>query len=163
MNKYRSASGKLLVRELFWEISLNKDYALYSLSRQDKERQGKVYPSIYRLFIEANDPEEYTFANTYFDSWDHWKQVRSSYAIKDHYASMREDLETKFRSEAVAAIIKASKGTGPQAVSAAKYIAEKGWEKATKGRPSKAAVQQEAIRIAEEEHRVESDLDRLLN
>lgn len=53
--------GRPLTQSLFLEIGYS-DYAVYSLKDEDYEYQGKVYPSLKKLFLASGDPTGYTTA-----------------------------------------------------------------------------------------------------
>ena len=96
--------------------------------------------------------------------WQHWKALRDSAFFKDTYLEWKEELETRFRSKAVASILKAAEGTSRDAFTAAKYVAEKGWDKTkpnTKGRPSKEQVKAAALDIAANVNRIDEDFQRI--
>lgn len=160
--KFKNDSGVWYTRALFIETAPDKSTAIYTL--KDEDLPG--YPSLYRLFMEVGDPEEYTFAITHLGGWQHWKTLRESAFFKATYLEWKEELETKYRSQAVAGIIKAAQGTSRDALQAAKYVAEKGWDKkpskATRGRPSKEQVAKAAHEIALNTDRINEDFDRIM-
>lgn len=161
MNKFKNDQGVWYIRALFIETAIDKSTALYTLKDEDYEG----YPSLYRLFMEANDPEEYSFAVQHLGGWQHWKVLRESPWFRQYYDQWREELEVRFRSQAVAKIIKTAEGNTKDTLAAAKYVAEKGWDKtkpASKGRPSKEAIKKAAHDIAANTNRLEADLERIM-
>lgn len=159
--KFKNSNGVRFLKELFFETALNKDNVIYTL--KDVEHRG--YPSLYQAYMEVNDPTEYSFAMQYLDGWTHWKDLTQCSFFKEYVSRWREELELRAKSQALAGIMKDSQGTTKDAYAARRYIVEKGWDKnvQTKGRPSKAAVQAEAQRIAENDKRVSEDFERLVN
>lgn len=160
--RFKNDQGVWYTRGLFFETSLSKDTVLYTLKEED--HQG--YPSLYRLFMEANDPEEYTFATEHLGGWSHWKKLRDSDWFKPYYEAWKEELDIKQRSIALAKIMAASTGSGRDAIEASKYIAEKKWEKkpaGARGRPSNDKIKKEAQRIFTESQQAEKDFERILN
>lgn len=163
MSKFKNINGVLFLKELFWELAGNKDNALYTLKDEDHEVNGVLYPSLYRLYMEANDITEYQFALRHLHSWEHWKSLASAPFFQPYVAKWREELEVRQRSEALAKILQASKGSTRDSFVAAKYIAE-GWDKPSKGRgrPSKQEIMTAAKDLAEDKSRVEKDYLRLV-
>lgn len=162
-NPYRNEQNVRMYKSLFYETALGeKRYAIYTL----KEEDYLGYPSIYRLYLECNDPTEFTIATTYFDSVDHWERLCQAEWFKPHLDKMRRALELKLKSEAVAALIKDAKTTSKSAASSQKFLLEKfsliSPDKRAPGRPSKAEISAEAQRIASVADEINDDYRRLL-
>lgn len=139
--------GRPYTQSLFLELKY-EDNAFYSLKSQDWTHKGKLYPSIRRLYLECEDPTEYTFANKYFLGWDHWMRLTENKAIRVHIDAWRNELEIKLRAKGVLEMIKsANKGN----FQAAKYLADRGWDTRGAGRPSKDELTRRA-KIAETVH-----------
>lgn len=149
--KLLDTSGRPLTQSLFLEFNYNVDYAVFTFDDDDKVYKGKTYPSLKKLYLECADPTEYTFAKKYLLGWGHWKRLNENKALKKHFDEWREELEISLRSEGVQAIIE----TSTQNFQAAKWLADRGWEKRAPGRPSKEEQEREN-RIFE---RVAEDLD----
>lgn len=162
-NRFKNASNAWLTQRLFYEMSgADKTGVLYTLKEEDHEG----YPSLYRLYMETNDLTEYAFATKYLGGWSHWKVLSEASWFKPYAEAWREELEVKARSVAVANIMRAADAPGRDGVSAAKYIAEKGWVKPTAGKRgpvAKQKIQEEAQLLYEKEQEQRSDLERLLN
>lgn len=146
----KDTQGRPLTQGLFLEISYNTQYAVYTLKDEDHEYEGKVYPSLKRLYLSMEDVVEYDFANKYLLGWSHWKRLQENKAINKYITEWREELELKLRSQAVRDIIDMT--ADEKSFQAAKWIADKGWEKLAKGRPRTAdKVREEALQSAIEE------------
>jgi hypothetical protein len=150
--KLRDDRGHPLTQSLFLEIGYNTQFAVYTLKEEDFEYEGKVYPSLKRLYLECEDPTEYNFAKTYLLSWSHWKRLLENKALKKYFDEWRDELEYKLRSQAIRDIIgmSANESGGFQA---AKWLADRGWDKRAAGRPSKKEKEAEDNinnRLAEE-------------
>jgi hypothetical protein len=161
-NKFKNASGRHLLKELFFETALDKANVVYTL--KDQDHLG--YPSLYRLYMEANDPTEYRFATQHLDGLRHWKALQKCTWFVPFIEAWREELDIRSKSEAVSRIRQVALSGGKDSLTANKYLAEKGWEKAptnTKGRPTKDQVNKAAAQIAEDSQRVAEDLLRLTN
>lgn len=162
-SKYKNVNGVLLQKELFWELAVNKENSLYTLKDRDHLVRDKVYPSLYRLYMEENDPTEYLFAMKYLDGWAHWLQLSSSSFFKEYISRWREELELRFRAEALVTIQKMSKSAGREAFQASKYLVDGNYlpKKNTKGRPTKQQISDAAIQMAEEDKQLKQDFARL--
>lgn len=161
---------------------------MYSISRIDKTRSVKtydeagnekveyrVYPSLYKLYMQENDPLEHEFATKYFESWFHWCEVANSTWMKPLLAQWRSELELRIRSDAVRMIQAEAISDSKYAYAANIYLAKKSWKepepvqrsttpdetKVARGRPSKAQITEEAVRMALSQHDVLEDLKRL--
>lgn len=159
-NKFRSPSGQHYTRSLFLETSPNKDTALYTL----KDYDHKGYPSIRRLYFDLSDPTEYIFATKYLDSWDHWQLLQGCTWFKPQLIAWRKEFALKLKADHLSKIIQTAKGNSREALSASKYLLERGWEKelALKGRPSKEQIYEEARRLSETHStRIDEDLERI--
>lgn len=131
--------GKFRTQSLFLELGYGAD-ALFTLKDQDHEHEGKIYPSLKRLYLEFEDPTEYEFANTILLGWRHWQRMCENKIIRKHIDEWREELEVKLRSQAIRdAIQEAKKGH----FQAAKWVADRGWSTRGAGRPSKADIEHE--------------------
>lgn len=143
--------GRPLTQSLFLEFNYNVDYAVFTFDDEDKMYKGKLYPSLKKLYLETADPTEYIFAKKYLLGWSHWKRLNENKALKKHFDEWREELEISLRSEGVQAILEGAADN----FQAAKWLADKGWEKRSPGRPSKEEQEREE-RIIE---RVAEDLN----
>lgn len=136
--KFKDSSGKLLTQSLFLENGYNTEYAIYTLSDEDKEYKGKVYPSLRRLYLEMMDPTEYSFATKYLWGWNHWQRIVANNLMTEQIEEWREELEVKLRALAIASIVKSSYDS----YNAATWVADGKW-KTKRGRPSKAELAKE--------------------
>jgi hypothetical protein len=138
-NKLKDTKGRPLTQSLFLELGYS-DYSVYTLKDDDYEYNGKVYPSLKKRFLACSDPTEYEFAITHLLGWKHWQRIVDNKVIRKHIDEWREELEVKLRSEGVRnAIAHAQDGT----FQAAKWLADRGWDKRAAGRPSKEDIERE--------------------
>lgn len=147
---FKDKSGKPCTQTLFLELKYDTDFAVYSVKDQDYEYQGKLYPSIKRLYLQMEDVTEYEFANKYFLGWNHWQRMCENKLIRKEIDEWREELEIKLRARAVQQMI-AQASTG--SYQASKWLADRGWSTRAAGRPSKLEIDQEKAkqeRIADE-------------
>ncbi len=154
----KSTNGIPLTQSLFLEIGYT-DYAVYTLKDEDYEYKGKVYPSLKRLYLEMEDVGEYLFASEHLLGWDQWRRLCENKQVAEHIEKWRYELELKLRSKAIIEIqlrAKSEKG-----ISAARWLAEKGWDKRQAGRPSKAEVEREVKIQADLQSLYGDDLKRI--
>ena len=138
-SKLVDTNGKPLTQSLFLEIGYN-DFAIFTLKEQDYDYNGKLYPSLKRLYLEMEDPTEYEFASTYLLGWRHWKRMNENKILAKHFDEWREELEYRMRCKGVKALLNSAKNGNFQA---AKFFVDKGWDKRQAGRPSKLEMERE--------------------
>lgn len=149
--KLLDTGGKPLTQSLFLEIGYS-DYAVYTLKDHDYKYKGKTYPSLKRLFLLEEDPTEYVFAEKHLLGWQHWKRLCENKQLRQHIDEWREELELKIRSQAVRDMMNLCASESGN-FSAAKFLADRGWDKRAPGRPSKGEKEKAdriSDRIAEE-------------
>lgn len=154
----KTANGIPLTQGLFLEIGY-KEYAVFTTKDEDYEYNGKIYPSLKRLYLEMEDVGEYEFATTYLLGWNHWQRLCANKEVMKHVEEWRTELELRLRSKAIKAII--AKTHFEKGINAAKWLAEKGWDKRKAGRPTKEEVQREAKVQADLNKMFEDDLKRI--
>ena len=140
-DQLRDSRGYPLTQSLFLEINYN-DYAVFTLNDEAKEYNGKMYPSLRQYYLDIADPTEYQFAKQCLLGWDHWKRICDNKDIAKEVDKWRDELEVALRSEGILAIVDATTTEGGN-FQAAKWLADKGWEKQRVGRPSKADLDRE--------------------
>lgn len=141
--KFKDEKGRYIVQGLFLEDRYNTDLAVYTLAGEDKTYKGMVFPSLKKLYLEMGDPEEYTFAMTYLYDWPHWQRLTNNNIVGREIDKWREELLLSLRSDAISSIItQASEGS----YQAAKWVAEEGWSKKKRGRPSKEEIDERVAR-----------------
>lgn len=145
--------GRPLTQGLFLEISYDTKYAMFTFNDEDKIYNDTTYFSLKKLFLSCDDPTEYEFANRYLLNWPHWQRMNENKVLREHFDEWREEFEIKLRSEAIRSIVDmTAEGTNFQA---AKWLADRGWDKRGAGRPSKSEKDREGRikdRIGQELH-----------
>lgn len=139
-SRLRDSRGRPLTQSLFLEIGYT-DFAVYTLKDEDHNYNGKVYPSLKRLYLEHEDPVEYDFATTYLLGWDHWQRLNENKLIAVEIDKWRNELELKLRSQAFRDILDMT--AEEKSFQAARWLADKGWVKGPVGRPSKKQKEKE--------------------
>lgn len=156
-NRFKASGGQLITQSLFIEYQYNPDMAIYTVEEHDKEYKGVTYPSLKRLYLEAEDVHEYDFAKANLYSWEHWLRLLENKWCRKFIDNWREELEVKIASGGVQSILDLAEGGNFQA---AKYVADRQWNK-KRGRPSKDEIaknQKVDERINKE---FEDDIDRV--
>lgn len=165
-NKFKNKMGMLYLKSLFWENKETEVEAIYTLKDKDHTADGKVYPSLYRLYMEEEDLTEYRFATKHLDSWAHWQLLQSKEWFQEYILRWRTELEMKLRAEAMTEIINEARVGGRNSYDAKKYILAKGWidktaEPNRRGRPSKAEIARQTAEMVLEDQTVNEALKRL--
>lgn len=126
VNPFRSpVSNVRYTKALFYEwADATKEGVVYTL--KDSDHMG--YPSLYRLYMEMDDPTEYEFANKYLDGWEHWEILCASNWFKAYINRWRKELDLKMKAKALAVIRNEANNGGKNALAASKYLMERGWE-----------------------------------
>lgn len=145
------SEGRPLTQSLFLELGYTQ-YSVYTLKEYDYAYKGVNYPSLKRLYLQEEDVTEYEFATKHLLGWKHWKRLCENKQIRKHVDEWREELELKIRAQAIRDMqtLCASENGN---FSAAKFLADRGWEKRAPGRPTKLDKEKEdrlADRLSEE-------------
>jgi len=158
--KLIDTQGRPLTQSLFLEMGYRTEFAIYTLKDYDHTyKNGTVYPSLKKLYLEMQDPTEYDFANKYLLGWSHWKRLNANKELEPYFEQWREELEIKLRAQGVREMIdQAKSGTSFQA---SKWKAEKGWGEKVAGRPTKEAIKREAAIQAKINDEFKDDFERL--
>lgn len=123
-------------------------YLTFCLSENDRDG----YPSLKRLYMEADDPFEFSFAKKHIGGWEHWQYLCHEPFFAPIVDNWREELSASIRSRALAHIKQeAESDDAKKAYDANKYLLEEGWLKETRrtkqGRRSKEIISEEASKI----------------
>lgn len=148
-DQLKDTTNRPLTQSLFLEFGYNTQYALFTLNDDDKTYEDKVYYSLKRFYLAMEDPTEAIFARRCLLGWRHWKRLCENKLFQPYLEEWRDELDYQMRSGAIRSIIDQSENN----FQAAKWLADRGWEKRQAGRPSKAEKErQETVnqRILEE-------------
>lgn len=162
---YRGANGKYLTQSLFYELTDDPRYAIFTTKPEDITKDGKTYVSARRLFVACEDPTGYKFATTYLENFEHWLELqRSNKQLRAMIQGWQEELAIKLVSLGIGAQIAEVKANGKGAMAAARYLADEGWKPKRKaGRPTKAEVEGELKKEAAIENEYAADLKLVSN
>jgi len=163
MSKFKNASGAYLLAGLFFETtSADKSSVVYTLKNEDH----LGYPSLYRLYMEANDPTEYDFAVANLGGWDHWERLSKCSWFKPYLEAWRRELEVRFRAQALRNLRELSNNaSGKDYFQVNKFLVGQGWKesgpKRRAGQPSKEDIKAEAHRLATIANNLDEDYQRI--
>ena len=149
---YKDVQNRFRTKSLFFEHASpemrGKYETPFTLAEEDTEKGGKMYISMKRLYLQYRDPTEYTFAIEVLGSYEAWRLLKKSKFFMPHAEAWAEELTLMLQAEGIAAV-RAEVAMGEKGSStAAKWLAEKGWDKESrKGRPAKSKVIAEAARM----------------
>ena len=157
--------GRYRTISLFYELRHQAgDFEpVFTLKSYDLQKSDKFYPSLKKIYLTYDHIPgfEYDFALDVFGSWEHWqKLVKSNGELGQVIKSWRDELDIRIKSQSLRAMMIASRDNDAKGVNAAKYLAEKGYEKKA-GRPSKAEVERERKIQAGVNQELEEDMKRL--
>ena len=133
MSDFKNTGGVWFTKALFLQIAEDPTRtALYSLSFDDVERDGKVYPGFFRLYLELEDPTEYLVATELFGGLEHWDVLVQSARVGSEIENCRHWLNLKLKSLGMKKIIEQSQ----ESFQAARYLVDQNW--LDKGQKKKA-------------------------
>lgn len=134
---------------------MDPPYTLY------EDVEGKINAG--KVFVSLGDPTGYLFTQELLGgNFKHWQKLEGLKWFKEALEHWREELKTKQVAESIQKIREIASGESAQAINAAKYIAERGWEsKSTRGRPSKEEISSELKKQIEMTEKHQADLERI--
>lgn len=154
VSEFTNSNGVRRLSSLFFEMCRDAEErknAIYTLKNKDH----KGLPSLYLLYMQCEDPYEYTFVMKHLCDWEHWQLLCEKEWFKPYVERWRKELELSIKAKALAQLINESTKPTREGLSAAKFLLEKGWvEKPAKGRPSNDDIATAAKQIAQEKQDV---------
>lgn len=162
---YETMAKAELDREIYWPIfTLNENDLVLTPSNwyYDRYPDHKV-PSLRKIYLAEADPAEYDFSMKVFKSDRHWKILTKCTFFQPYLEEWRSTLRTKLHSAGIKTLLElAMSGPGPQALQAAKWLAEFGFEpKQSKGRPTNQQVAVETRKSVEQDRILLEDAERI--
>lgn len=151
------------LKGLFFEQT-NSDKSTVQYTLKDTDHKG--FPSLYRLYMELDDPTEWEVAQKLVDGWEHWEMLCACNWFKPYVERWRREVELRMKSKALARIKSEAKTNSKESFMANRYLIEKGWEPKEgqskgRGRPSKEEIKRAANEIASTNDRLSQDFERL--
>ena len=152
---YVDESNRYLTESLFKETNTGKTPYGPRFVLAERDRHG--LPSMRRLYLEMEDPTEYSFATEVLGSYDHWKKLSSLKWFRSHLLDWRKELELRIRAKAIRSVASHAENKPD----AAKWLAECGWKEKRRGRPTKQEKDKQELLEKELSSFVKDDYDRL--
>lgn len=160
---YKGKNNGWLTQSIFYEMWLE----LYPQNRHAdpvfslyKPRPGLI--DCKTTFVEMDDVTGYDWAMKYLESYDHWLYLLDRQWFAKAYEVWKNELQAKLKARALRRITELTTSTNEaQALAASKYLAERGWEKAGRGRPSKDEVKGEMKRLITQAETLDADAQRI--
>lgn len=156
LNRWRTRS--LFLEEREDDVDLEPVFSF-------QDRPIPVKPGLIPMkdtFMAFKDTSGYAWAMEYLKSWEHYNVLLKKSWFRERIDKWIEEMHLSERNSALATIREIAKGENPvQALAASKYLAERAWEKPSRGRPSKEEIKGElkkAVKALDEE---EADLARM--
>ena len=154
-----------MTKALFYELSYDKPvHVLFTLKDDDIEVGNRHLHSLKKLYLSivAEDPTEYTFAQSVFGNWDIWDTIRKSPLVKPYIDGWRRETEVKIKSSAIQSIIEESR-SGRNAYQASKLLLERGWIERETATATKEKARREQERKLDDEayEKLKEDAERL--
>ncbi len=156
------------LRRLFLETSyqLNDRTGIpYTLADQD---HPEGYKSLYRLYMDYEDPTEFSFANQFLLGHAHWTRLCESEWFRPYAERWRKELELKLKHKALEIVKNVSMDDGHKdQFQAVKILLNAGWKekeapgKPKRGRPSKAEIKGALKEKVEEDKELLRELERV--
>jgi hypothetical protein len=153
----RANNNARYTQALFLEYARENVQPSFTVKNEHVEKQGVVYPSLRRVYMECMDPTEEQFVAQVFDGdWEHWQRIKDNDILRTalKYEEWEEELSIKLRSFGIRSVINEVRNNGRSSFSAAKWLAEGQWKGTKRGRPSN----DEKARIAREERELYKEL-----
>ena len=151
----RDHIGSYRTQSLFLESNKSRLDPIMTLKELDWEWKGRLLPSLKKMYLDLADPTEYSVAIEVFGSWTHWNRILENKLIRTEIHKWREELEIKLRAEGIKALRATAKEEGSKGTAAAKFLADRGWDKRKAGAPSK----EETVRERKVQAAVHNDLE----
>ena len=118
---FRDTRNRYLTKSLFVETRTDVCDPIFTLESK-VDYDGLV--SVYRLYMEADDPTEYVVAKRMLGDVQHWRALCEREFFIPYLEQWRDELQAKIKAESVEAIRRVANATSNGTVPAAKWVAE---------------------------------------
>ena len=116
------------------------------------------YLQYYKLYIEEDDPTEYSFVKKHIGTLEEWDSLCLTPWFKPIISQWRKEVELKIKSKALRALRLVACGDTRDAFVANRYLLDGNWKETKKrGRPSKQEIEEEKNKIILEDQRLKED------
>ena len=119
-------------------------------------------------YIAYGDMTGYKMATKYLEGYSHWNLLMKSNWFKEAKGIWDEEIEARLYAESMETLVAISKGEGPQAIQAAKFLALKQYKdkhpsSGVRGRPTKEQVEGLIKQEAEDLKTISNDAARIFS
>lgn len=159
-SRFVDTNGNPMTQSLFLEQNYDTKYAVYTLKDDDHMYKGTLYPSLKKIYLEEEDPTEYLFAIKNLLGWTHWQRICNNKVLSVYVNQWRDELEIKLRAIGVRSLRDMASSEGGN-FQAAKFLADRGWDKNRVGRPSKLELEKRAAIGKRVDDEFKADIKRL--
>jgi len=130
-------NGRFRTQSLFYETNNSNLDSVLTLKDYNLKNDDKIYYSLKLIYLSYSDITEYQFALDVFGSWKHWNRIKGNALISPFVEEWADELEVKIRSEAIRAMVKTATTEGAKGISAARWLADRGWQPKGKDKATK--------------------------
>lgn len=157
--KLKSPMGKFYTDGLFYERALDKSNVLYTM--RDYDYKGHI--SLYRVYLELEDPTEWEVANRCFQGTEHWNRLLKAQWFSKYVVRLRNDLELKLKSESLKYLVDEARFGGKSQFQANRYLLDSFFSSQKELNKSGEKVTKKAIigNLPEEDMRILKDMERI--
>jgi hypothetical protein len=162
---YKDVLGRYLTLSLFVDMASTRPQSelLYRpIFTLYEDKPGFI--NARKTFLALKDPTGYTWAQKYLGDWNAFLRLLKAEWFRDAFEVWSNELEKLLQDEAIQIIQGIAKDTeqaSPVRLQAAKYIANREWDKRGRGRPSSEDVKGELRRAVDKISAEQEDLDRI--
>lgn len=159
---YKASTGNWYTTALFSETCLHHTHKMRTI-----DPVFSLYDDVpglingQKTFVQLRDPTGYKWAMLYLGDFRHWERLYETDWFRAAVETWRHNLRLLLQSEALAKVQEIAAGDTSQALAAAKYLAEEGWNGSGRGRPSKIEVDSNLKKLTKEAQIVNDDAVRI--
>lgn len=123
---HRFVGGPLLYQVNRQRRDSKLESALFTMHPQDMVRMdtGQYIYSLHKMYMECSDPTEYAIATKIFGSFPLWKSFIANVMVAPFIEELREELQLKIKSEAIAAMRETMLTEGSKGTTAARFLSQ---------------------------------------
>lgn len=153
---FKASNGVFRTKSLFYETNRSPETPVFTLKEYDHVVDGVEYPSLRRMYLEARDPSERTFAMKAFGSWDQWIKLQEAIWFIPHHKTWRGELAALLLADAIKTaytIMEDPEASSASKLQASKLVAShsRGGDSKSRGRPSNKQPESNQHITSEEE------------
>lgn len=162
---YKDVMGRYLTLSLFYDMAQTRprDEIIYKpIFSLFEDKPG--YINARKTFLALKDPTGYQWSIKYLGDWNAFLRLLKAEWFRDAFEMWTNELEKLLQQEALQIIQSISRDpeqASPVRLQAAKYIANREWDKRGRGRPSTEDVKGELKRAVDKISSEQEDFNRM--